>query len=366
MAENHWSWNDRSVSKRLALKTAAIGTDEPCSALDTPHEVRPRLAQEYGARLQTELSPLNRMMFSGDWQPRIASRQGGSPIVPMQRVALQLWEMKHTHPAGTYFAESARNEPGPEVYEIPSLQPGTGTIRAERLNNDNEPIQGFYDRTTKGRELRSVDFERHASLGERRAAIEEIIEASPVDVRTATELDHPVEIGKDGTGVIIPRQQGKLAQAYLATALYAVCLATARQESGTAPSARVTATHTLAAAWTVNMAFAGACLGQWPSAPKHDLKTAGQMIKHDPTLLAAALDLNHKLERSLITRRAPRAEQPGASHAAAGARRPTVRRKGQEPEDVSADAEPAPPPRARPDFRKEPAADRDGIEVMRR
>ena len=167
MPEHDWSWNQSNVSLRLAIEPAAIATDEPLSVFETPHEVIGKLAREYGRRLETTLAPLNRMSFSGDWQPRIASMEGGRPVVPLQRVALQLLELRHSHPAGTYLVEAAEAETIGEQYEIPSLRPGGGTILAERVTSVNEPISGFYDRTTIGRELRAVDFEKHASLKER-------------------------------------------------------------------------------------------------------------------------------------------------------------------------------------------------------
>ena len=322
MPEHDWSWSQDNISVRLAMEPAAIGAWEPRSVFETPHEVMRKLATEYGGRLETETSPLDRITFSGDWQPRIASIEGGQPIVPLQRTALQLLELSHSHPAGTYFAEPADVDSSTDRYEIPSLRPGSGMIQAERLTNVNEPIEGFYDRTTIGRELRNVDFEKHASLEERKTAIRDLIEQSGIHVETSDKTEQPIEIGNDAKSVVIPRQLGKAVHAHLATALYAVCIAKARQETAIAPNAREQATQTLAASWTVNMAFAGACLGQWPSAPGNDLNAAGRVISQDPFIMKRALDLNERLEQTLITQRTQDHDRTAPGETAPGSRRP--------------------------------------------
>ena len=322
MPEHDWSWSQDNISVRLAMEPAAIGACEPRSVFETPHEVMRKLATEYGGRLETETSPLDRITFSGDWQPRIASIEGGQPVVPLQRTALQLLELSHSHPAGTYFAEPADVDSSTDRYEIPSLRPGSGMIQAERLTNVNEPIEGFYDRTTIGRELRNVDFEKHASLEERKTAIRDLIEQSGIHVETSDKTEQPIEIGNDAKSVVIPRQLGKAVHAHLATALYAVCIAKARQETAIAPNAQEQATQTLAAAWTVNMAFAGACLGQWPSAPEDNLKAAGRLMAQDAALMKMALDLNRRLEYTMVTRPAREYSRTTARDAARSARGP--------------------------------------------
>ena len=366
MPEHDWSWNAGTVRQRLALEPQAIGTDEPGSPFDVPEQLLRTVAEEYGLLLQAELSPLDQTTFWGDCQPRVASRQGSRPIVPTQRAALELLELKHSHPGATYFADGAESQTEPDVYEIPSLRPDGGTVLATPMDKLNEPMEKFYERTIGGREFHTVNFEKETAVSEVLASIDELIQAAPVDVETTTSGRGPVEVRDDGLSVTIPRQQRRYGQTHRSNALYAVCLAKARQESGTRPSTRVQVTHTLAAAWTVRMAFAGAYLGQWPTAPAALLRTAGQYVQQDPSLMAAALDLNHRLEQSLITRRMQVSETPLTGQTGLETRRPSVTRTSPDPDDVSADAEPAPPPRTHPDFRRDPVADRDDDNSIRR
>ena len=126
-----------------------------------------------------------------------------------------------------------------------------------------------------------------------------------MEIEFAASPRQPLESQDSGRRIIVPAQQGNLQQQHRAVTLYGVCLAKSRQEMGSGPIAQEKAVQTLAAAWTTNMAFAGAGLGQWPSAGRQEFKEAGRKVQTDRVVFARALELNENLERTLITRELP-------------------------------------------------------------